>query len=331
MTPHRFGQWPLLCLCIATTALLLIVMCTYAGRQPISGLVSSSARRDVTETLLPQTNVSDFNDSDASQKVAVHATLSARRAKPEMSFVDVIVIVTSPAGWLDRRQRIRKQFPRNLRLVPNSADQHALLKFALGTQGISDQELLALHEEANQFSDILLFECLDEDGHLKHPPNWHLDEVPSSTTRKVMLSIQWAVQRYTFDYFFRLGDDSYFRIDLFLEMISLKQIPTAKAVIGHIMTDTVFNMQQIYPQGMGYGLTYDVCLFVSSNVGSLLDTAPEDCVVARWLFAIGARFVDSPRWRDIELGEGCKPDMVLAHKLPAELWENITKSGLVQC
>ena len=114
-------------------------------------------------------------------------------------------------------------------------------------------------------------------------------------------------------------------------MLAQEQIPTTNAVIGHIMTDTVFNMQQIYPQGMGYGLTYDACTFVSKNVDVLLNTAPEDCVVARWLFAIGARFIDSPRWRDIELGEGCQEDMVLAHKLPAELWKNITDFGVVQC
>ena len=97
------------------------------------------------------------------------------------------------------------------------------------------------------------------------------------------------------------------------------------------MSDTVFGMQQLYARGMGYGLTHDVCMFIASNQAYLLNTAPEDCVVARWLFALGANFVDSPRWREIHMGDTYDPNMVLAHKLPAEIWGNISIAGTGVC
>lgn len=160
---------------------------------------------------------------------------------------------------------------------------------------------------------------------------WRLDAGVSSTTSKVMLSVQWAVQHYDFQYYFRLGDDSYLRIDRFVNMVSAEAIPMHKAVIGHIMTGQLFGMDQLYPQGMGYGLTYDMCEFIANNRPYLLDTAPKDCVVARWLFALGAQFVDSPLWLDIFMGDSCTEDMVLAHKLPVELWTNISEIGTVSC
>ena len=172
---------------------------------------------------------------------------------------------------------------------------------------------------------------MDVDSELVHPPNWRLNAGNSPTTSKVLLSVQWAVRHFGFEYFFRLGDDSFFRVDRFMELLRTREVTAGNAVVGHIMTDTVFGMQQIYPQGMGYGLTYDVCLFIASNTAVLLKTAPEDCVVARWLFAIGASFIDSPHWRDIYMGDSCDREMVLAHKLPPELWANISDSGTVEC
>ncbi len=100
----------------------------------------------------------------------------------------------------------------------------------------------------------------------------------------------------------RLGDNRYFRIDKFMSVISSQQTPSRSAVVGHILHDHVFGELQPYPQGMGYGLTYDVCTFIVGNEENLLNTAPEDCVVARWLMAVGTKFIDSPHWRDIALG-----------------------------
>lgn len=71
--------------------------------------------------------------------------------------------------------------------------------------------------------------------------------------------------------------------------------------------------------------------FVAADTGTLSRTAPEDCVVARRLFAIGAKFVDSPFWREMGIPEKCDRDMMLAHRLPAEARASIAEAGNVEC
>ena len=41
----------------------------------------------------------------------------------------------------------------------------------------------------------------------------------SATTEKVMYTMQWAVENFSFQYFARLGDDSYFRPDEFYRQV----------------------------------------------------------------------------------------------------------------
>ena len=247
-----------------------------------------------------------------------------------LPFVNVVVVATSAAQWTERRERIRKQFPRNVKLIKDPL-QSVVLKFAVGFQKMANHAYEAVAMEQQQHSDILWLDCLDLDEELTDAANWSLEAGPSATTSKVLLSIQWAVRNFEFEYFFRLGDDSYLRIDMFMSLLASRQLPFRNAVVGRINTAEVFGMMQSYASGAGYALTFDVCEFVASNTAALSRTAPEDCVVARWLFAIGANFVDSPLWREMGIPERCDPEMMLAHRLPAEAWSVIAEDGNVEC
>lgn len=261
---------------------------------------------------------------DSPNRRLLWQTTSLGQLTRRKHFVDVLVMAPSVGAWLDRRTRLRQQFPHNMKLAPEGYS--AILKFALSVSAINDTEAEVTHH-----SDLIFFDCLDTDDALNLQHNWQTDAGPSSTTCKVMKSIEWAVKSYSFRYFFRLGDDSYFRIDMFLNMLAQNQLPFGKAVIGQILEDEILGMVQQYPQGMGYGLTPEVCDYIEAAVPWLLETAPEDGVVARWLFAVGTKFVNHPGWRSVNDGSACDQDMVLAHKLPAELWSNITRDGLVDC
>ena len=233
------------------------------------------------------------------------------------------------AGWLDRRARLREQFPRNVLLAPDITS--AVLRFAIGDL-TSNSAADSLQTEQSAYSDLLVFDdCLDSDDALNVLTNWRLDAGPSSTTCKVMRSVEWAVNTYDFKYFFDLGDDSYLRIDKFLAMLVQKELPTGKAVIGQILQTLILGMLQEYPQGMGYAVTYPVCEFITIASPWLLDIAPEDGVLARWLFSIGANFVNSTAWRNMDEGPPCDEEMVLVHKLPHEQWLTIASNGLLAC
>lgn len=244
-----------------------------------------------------------------------------------LPYVDLVAVATSPAIWLNRRTLIRSQWPKNMKLVESNSS--AILKFAIGQQSSSNST--SLNSEQDEHGDLLLLDCEDFDDALLWEAQWGVEAGPSSTTQKVQLSIIWAVKNYKFAFFFRLGDDSYFRVDKFCELLLANKFPTNNAVIGKVVRAPILGMEQEYVQGMGYAMTYDICTFVVAASPWLLVTAPEDGVVARWMFAIGARLVNHLGWRSLDLGETCDVDMVVAHKLPADLWSNITENGLVDC
>ena len=255
---------------------------------------------------------------------------SAKGYSQTLPFENVVVVVTSVAHWTERRQRIRTQFPRNVKLIKEPS-QSVVLRFAIGTQNLTAEFADVVDKEQQRHSDILLLDCPDMDQELTDAAYWNLDAGPSATTSKVLLSIRWAVHNFQFEYFFRLGDDSYLRIDVFTAMLAERFFPSRNAVVGRINTAEVYGLTQNYASGAGYALTFDVCTFIASNTNSLSRTAPEDCVVARWLFALGAKFVDSPLWREMGAQERCDPDMLLAHRLPADAWSRIADDGTVEC
>ena len=81
---------------------------------------------------------------------------------------------------------------------------------------------------------MIFLNCPDFDSELNNPLVWNLDGGTSSTTCKLLLSAQWAVQRFKFDYFIRLGDDSYMRPDRIVPQLASGQYPRERAVIGAI-------------------------------------------------------------------------------------------------
>lgn len=72
-------------------------------------------------------------------------------------------------------------------------------------------QLLDVCHPDNVCAPCSLVQCLDLDDELNTHSNWHVEAGPSATTQKVLLGMQWAVRRFDFDYFMKLGDDSYFR------------------------------------------------------------------------------------------------------------------------
>ncbi len=223
--------------CSATLALILFAAAflTQLGLFPTTYVSSPHAMFETSNSL---------HASRATLRMKTGVDTHVLGRKP---FVTMVVVVTSAAAWADRRARIRHQFPRNAELVP--AEQTVLLKFAVGIQNLDHDILLQARKEAANRTDMLFFDCLDMDQELNDINNWHLNAGPSATTQKVLLSIEWAVQHFDFEYFFRLGDDSYFRVDKFMALLAAKEVPSAKAVVGRMQSGYVFDMQQTYPQG----------------------------------------------------------------------------------
>ena len=141
-----------------------------------------------------------------------------------------------------------------MKLAPSNTS--AILKFSIGN--LTDPDIVkAVQMEQEAHADLLfLNNCIDSDGALNFMANWDLDAGPSSTTCKVMHSVAWAVKYYEFQYFFRLGDDSYLRIDKFLHMLVQSQLPTGKALIGYIQQTEILGMVHDFAQGTAVQMCY---------------------------------------------------------------------------
>ena len=99
------------------------------------------------------------------------------------------------------------------------------LRFVIGTEAMPADQLAAVAAEAAAYRDMLLIDAPDKD---EGQPR-----VRSATTLKVMHSMRYAVNNYVFDWFARIGDDAYFRVDYFAELALEHTYPKEWAYVGY--------------------------------------------------------------------------------------------------
>lgn len=328
------------CRHIACFTLLVIMAALILPVNPISRSTWHEASRHLADTessdqplrpsqLEPEHSALDSEKSKGLNVYRPRKRVVKDRAHVRCRTVNVVIVAPSAAAWDDRRTKVREQLGKNMQLL--SSNQSAIFKFALGTADLTPHLEISTRAEQATFSDMLFFNCIDKDEALNFEVNWNIHAGPSSTTCKVKASVLWAVKHYQFQYFFRLGDDSYLRIDRFMSLLGQKELPTGKAVIGMISQGNILGTLHDYPEGMGFGLTYEVCEYIVAAAPWLLDTAPEDGVIAKWLFAIGTQFVHSTAWHPMDIGEPCDPDMILGHRLSNEQWASVNSKGIIDC
>ena len=263
--------------------------------------------------------------------------------------VFLVAAITSPAAWPDRRNLLRKQWVKNVDLLHHQVSQehvHApklVHKFVIGTGGISSEELDGILQEDIMHEDILLLPGLSDlevDYSYLHP-HWPWYNT-SATAEKVLYSIQWAVKLYDFQYFARVGDDAYFRVDEFYRQAMAKPLPTAMSLFGQMIGPLSYPVAGkensiVYPSGAGYIITQDVASFISASAGMLNAGFPEDTNFGAWLAGTKVVFHDmGDRFHDLVAGQGyyqpCNSQDILVHRFRTEEdWKKVDAAGLVQC
>lgn len=172
--------------------------------------------------------------------------------------------------------------------------------------------------EAQEYGDILLLDIPDCDDPDPPPPG-----TDSATSLKVVHSMAWAVKHYNFDYFIRIGDDTYLRINYFPADVA-PSLPKGRMLLGycegehmhHVFKARHPNVAQIdvpYCSGMGFVLTYDAALFAAQNAEMLAMEFPEDAMVARWFVGTRVEIVHNARFVDWAWNK-CDNETILVHK-----------------
>ena len=271
-----------------------------------------------------------------------HRYLPKRLGGITKETVFMVAIVTSPGTRPDRRSW--QQWARNVALLQEpisgaAAAPAIVMKFAVGGGDVTADTMAMLSAEEAQHGDILILDSvadLDDDNTIN---SWH---TTSATTEKVLYAIQWAARNYHFQYFARLGDDSYFRPDEFFRAASAGQFPATMAVIGRFLgpygyATAVGQNSVMFPAGMGFVLTFDVAAWISTSAGMLTAGFPEDVVVGSWLAGTKVVYINEvERFHDGDIGAStyrpCSDRDILIHHMRLEAdWQRIDASGVMQC
>ena len=263
----------------------------------------------------------------------------------------LVVLVTSPASWQERRTCLRKQWKRNMEMLHKQVKMldlpvpKILIKFVIGTaeqKGGIGESMQMILQEGELYGDMLILQNahdLEIDYMYLHP-HWPWYNV-SATSEKVLYGIQWAVQHLRFKYLARIGDDAYFRPDEFYRQFTLGTFPSNMAVMGQMTGPLSYPVASkenkiVYPSGAGYIITHDVAVFLSQSTKMLHKGFPEDANFGAWLTGTRVKFLDmSDQIHDWVTGphyKSCSAHDLLLHPFrSADEWHKINSTGLVSC
>jgi Galactosyltransferase len=267
---------------------------------------------------------------------------------PAKAFFDLIIFVPTGAAWRHRREPLRLQYERTRALLPPHVQTK--LFFVVGERA----------EGVESSPDILRVPCLDLDGEdgLDQPTS------SSATSCKVLKSMRYIHK--TFDYHFlaRVGDDAYFRFDLFFSRIAAKHVDTPLAFAFFMTGNKIVSDAQrlayrtyYYPSYAG-GMTYIFghklvhTLVRNDEEIGLLDGWPEDGMTGFWLAGLKYERVNSPCFHNNALpvatpkdaflvrpgrvfyeylAAPCSPESLVVHYMTPALWSTIDSRGLLHC
>jgi hypothetical protein len=251
-----------------------------------------------------------------------HEIQSARRR------VTFVVAIPSKASSYFRRTWMRQQIAHSLSLLKAEGKDQPIppVIFILGMQGITRQDAANLTMEQAKYGDMLLLpDALDAD--IPDPPPAGVD---SATCIKVLRAAAWAVQRYEFDYFVRLGDDTFFRIDYFIDEV-LPTLPTARLLLGfcppglkyQFSAPHIANVR--YCGGMGFVLSRDAAEYLATNQNALRKPWPEDAAVALWLAGTRTEIVHDDRFSEWKWRK-CSNESIMIHK---HKYDSVNSAGIM--
>ena len=196
----------------------------------------------------------------------------------------IIVLSTCSKGGRDARDTIRKTWAQDCRnKVPP-----VLIKFAIGTVGLSSSEIGNLTAEDKVHGDLLLLT--------------NLHDAYSNITRKVLYSFVWADQNVNFSYLLKVDDDTFIYMDdlhkeahryyqngvnrLYWGRYSLKEHPITTP--NHKWAEQnwfLCDHYLPYAFGSGYIISADLIHKIAFNADYLQLYNNEDVSVGVWLSA----------------------------------------------
>ena len=218
------------------------------------------------------------------------------------------VLVLSSVEGKERRETIRSSW------MKLSANASVLVRFVIGTSGLSDRQLAPIYAELEEGHEDLLFLP-------------HLHDSYLNLTRKVLYAFKWLDENVKFLYVLKVDDDSFVVLNALMDELSTRNsqrslywgffdgraTPKSK---GKWTEDEWFLCDRYLPYalGGGYVLSQDLVHAISVNADKLRIYNSEDVSVGVWVSSFDAERKHDVRFNTEYVSRGCRNSYLVSHK-----------------
>ena len=246
------------------------------------------------------------------QVVPVDGNLKKKSLIDSTHYLMVVLILSSVHGR-ERRDAIRETWMEGYK----DLEHPVLIKFSIGTLGLSPSDLDSLNSEQLAFNDLLLL------------PN--LQESYSNLTRKVLYSFVNLDQSYDFSYLMKCDDDTFIVLKTIMKELSER---TSQRSLywgffdgrAHVKKAGKWSEKEWflcdrylpYALGGGYILSHDLASRISLAADGLQLYNSEDVSVGVWLSPYEAERRHDVRFDTEFVSRGCRNVYIVSHKQSIE-------------
>lgn len=240
--------------------------------------------------------------------------------------VFLLVVVLSSISGLERRNAARETWVKGCsNLIPK-----VLVKFSIGTAGLSDAGTNLLKKENGRFDDLLLLDDLEESYH--------------NLSLKVLKTFAYIDKGFDASYIFKADDDTFVLLDEVLKEL-VKRDSKTSLYWGYFNgrarvkkkgkwkeTDWFLSDYYLpYALGGGYALSGDLVHHIASNAYGLQLYHSEDVSVGVWLSGFSAERRHDVRFNTEFVSRGCRNVYLVSHKQSVKdmrtKYDNIQRTG----
>lgn len=227
----------------------------------------------------------------------------------------LVVLILSSVRGKERRDAIRETWMEGYR----DLEHPVLIKFSIGTLGLSSSDLDSLRSEQLAFNDLLLL------------PN--LQESYSNLTRKVLYSFVNLQHHFDFSYLMKCDDDTFVVLKTVLRELLERTLQKRSSFYwgffdgrAHVKKQGKWSEKDWflcdrylpYALGGGYVLSHDLVTRIASAADGLQFYNSEDVSVGVWLSPYKAERKHDVRFDTEFVSRGCRNVYIVSHKQKME-------------
>ena len=221
----------------------------------------------------------------------------------------LVVFVISAPGHIENRNIIRQTWALN---VP----KNTCVYFVIGTGNLNLEENSSLKNEGKKYSDLVLLKDFSESYF--------------TLTKKLIETLKWADNNLKMDYFMKVDEDTFVRLDQVLS--ALKSKPKKMMYWGffdgrahvkkagkwaeknYVLCDRYLP----YALGGGYVLSHDLVHYLAINSDLFQFLNNEDVSLGMWLAPLKISRIHDPNFNTEFKSRGCFNSYIVTHKQSAE-------------